>query len=549
MASSASRHDMLLEPSSRGDGILECGAGASEALLLNMVQTARACFRKWVTVAFHVCGEGGDGASASSTQTKKGWLGCVYIDALTPERSHVFIFSQIAPKLQDDAPVKVKASVVFLRSVSSISVIENACSHCFSGILEPRQKKAAATGNGKEAAAMIASLIQNLKRRRIPFRTDNREGSEEVVILGGVATVGFPYNSLSCRSKNPVVLSRLRRIVEECGEPSLPWETAEVASVDEKSKRTKDKFSQPNVTKPGLGDHGVVTSDGSFSLTDDASRSRAVTVSSVRLGIYARYASEEFSKSVNKKGPKGGAKLPTSSSRRAKSTRIQRHEHAPKKYWLQRYRYFWRFDEGIRLDRELWFSVTPESIAEHVAERCRCNVIVDAFAGAGGNAIQFAFTCERVIAIEIDPSKLELARCNAKVYGVEDRIEFILGDCTSVLPALAACGRAIDCVFLAPPWGGPAYSESRTFDVTNITLRRVNGSQVNGIDLLSIAQNVAPNTAYMLPKNVDPLQYARTTSCTVDSKARCEIERHCVKRGRVKTCAAYHGQLFTDIVV
>lgn len=46
----------------------------------------------------------------------------------------------------------------------------------------------------------------------------------------------------------------------------------------------------------------------------------------------------------------------------------------------------------------------------------------------GGNAIQFAFTCERVIAIDMDPVKLACARQNAAVYGVADRIEFILGD-------------------------------------------------------------------------------------------------------------------------
>ena len=44
---------------------------------------------------------------------------------------------------------------------------------------------------------------------------------------------------------------------------------------------------------------------------------------------------------------------------------------------------------------ESWFSVTPEKIAQHTAERCRCDVVVDAFCGAGGNSIQFAFTCER----------------------------------------------------------------------------------------------------------------------------------------------------------
>jgi len=44
---------------------------------------------------------------------------------------------------------------------------------------------------------------------------------------------------------------------------------------------------------------------------------------------------------------------------------------------------------------EGWFSVTPERIARHIASRCQCDLIIDAFCGVGGNTIQFAFTCER----------------------------------------------------------------------------------------------------------------------------------------------------------
>lgn len=39
--------------------------------------------------------------------------------------------------------------------------------------------------------------------------------------------------------------------------------------------------------------------------------------------------------------------------------------------------------------------MTPEKVAKHTAKRCKCDVIIDAFCGAGGNAIQFAFTCEK----------------------------------------------------------------------------------------------------------------------------------------------------------
>lgn len=60
------------------------------------------------------------------------------------------------------------------------------------------------------------------------------------------------------------------------------------------------------------------------------------------------------------------------------------------KYWYQRYRLFTRYDEGIKMDEEGWFSVTPESIAKHHASRMCSGLIIDAFTGVGGNAIQFA---------------------------------------------------------------------------------------------------------------------------------------------------------------
>jgi hypothetical protein len=63
--------------------------------------------------------------------------------------------------------------------------------------------------------------------------------------------------------------------------------------------------------------------------------------------------------------------------------------------FFQRERYFSRYAEGCLLDDEGWYSVTPELIANQIAERCRCETILDAFCGVGGNAIAFAQTCER----------------------------------------------------------------------------------------------------------------------------------------------------------
>lgn len=65
-----------------------------------------------------------------------------------------------------------------------------------------------------------------------------------------------------------------------------------------------------------------------------------------------------------------------------------------------------------------------------------------------------------MIAIDIDPVKIDLARNNAEVYGIADKVEFICGDFLLLAPQLKA-----DVVFLSPPWGGPDYATAETFDI------------------------------------------------------------------------------------
>ncbi|WAR24071.1 TGS1-like protein [Mya arenaria] len=175
-----------------------------------------------------------------------------------------------------------------------------------------------------------------------------------------------------------------------------------------------------------------------------------------------------------------------------------------RKYWGQRYRLFSRFDEGIRLDREGWFSVTPEKIAEHIADRCRCDVILDAFCGAGGNSIQFAFTCERV-------------------YGVEDRIEFIVG------PTLKA-----DVVFLSPPWGGPRYLSADVFDLETMMA-------INTFEIVKVSRQISDNIALFVPRNTDINQLTSLAG----PGGKMEMEQNFLNR-KLKTITAYYGELVLD---
>ncbi|XP_036734787.2 trimethylguanosine synthase isoform X1 [Manis pentadactyla] len=200
------------------------------------------------------------------------------------------------------------------------------------------------------------------------------------------------------------------------------------------------------------------------------------------------------------------------------------------KYWAQRYRLFSRFDDGIKLDREGWFSVTPEKIAEHIAGRVsqsfKCDIVVDAFCGVGGNTIQFALTGKRVIAIDIDPVKINLARNNAEVYGIADKIEFICGDFLLLASHLKA-----DVVFLSPPWGGPDYATAETFDIRTMM-------SPDGFEIFRLSKKITNNIVYFLPRNADIDQVASLAG----PGGQVEIEQNFLNN-KLKTITAYFGNL------
>ncbi len=225
--------------------------------------------------------------------------------------------------------------------------------------------------------------------------------------------------------------------------------------------------------------------------------------------LLSAHVSARESAAIDSKTPTAAAAVITVPERPKRARRSKRDSNAPIKYWAQRYRLWTRFDDGIKMDAEGWYSVTPESIAAHIAIRCRSAVVIDAFAGCGGNAIQFAMTCERVVAIEIDPVRLACARHNARVYGVEDRIDFILGDFVSLAPRLQA-----DVIFLSPPWGGPEYVNAEVFDIRSMLVP-------DGFELYRMSRRITRNVVYCLPKNTDPQQMKQLAA--IDREL-CDIE-------------------------
>jgi len=101
-------------------------------------------------------------------------------------------------------------------------------------------------------------------------------------------------------------------------------------------------------------------------------------------------------------------------------------------------------DEGKR-------SLTPRAIAERFAGRVTTQWVIDGCCGCGGNAIAFAASGLQVVALDVAPGRLELARKNARQWGVEERIRFVEGDVVALLPDLLS-DLPNATVFLDPPW-------------------------------------------------------------------------------------------------
>lgn len=222
--------------------------------------------------------------------------------------------------------------------------------------------------------------------------------------------------------------------------------------------------------------------------------------------------------------PQDATRGPADSTGSAMPSYIQDKPHLAK-YWAQRYRLFSKFDKGIQLDEESWFSVTPEGIAKHIAQRCKADIVIDAFCGAGGNSIQFALSSRKVIAVDIDPQKIELARNNAAVYGVENKIEFVLADFLEV-----ASGLRGDVVFLSPPWGGPSYQDKGSFDLR--------GVKPDVFQTFALCKKITPNIALLVPRNTDANQLAELAG----PAGKVEIEQNLLNN-KIKTITAYYGGL------
>ncbi|NJD78272.1 MAG: methyltransferase domain-containing protein [Candidatus Methanoperedens sp.] len=97
---------------------------------------------------------------------------------------------------------------------------------------------------------------------------------------------------------------------------------------------------------------------------------------------------------------------------------------------MTRDKYTIKFTQPVTSNKEGLQLATPEIVAKYIAKRLKTEIIADLGCGIGGQVIFFAKECKKVYAVERNPEKLEYAKRNCTLYGV-DNVDFILGDALS----------------------------------------------------------------------------------------------------------------------
>ncbi len=245
-----------------------------------------------------------------------------------------------------------------------------------------------------------------------------------------------------------------------------------------------------------------------------------------------------------------------------------------KKYWRNRYRIFSKYDQGIIMTKELWYSVTPEDVSIFIAKFLRKSMkdpngrILDLCCGGGGDTIQFLRLFSHVYGIDNKQIHLDCTLNNASVYldssSIQKKLKLMRCDWSYSIdsakiladggkpselmhPELVNCIKTvsylidahIDIVYSSPPWGGPSYSDSGKFNLEDL----------GPFGLEKLLRSILPlsnNIALFLPRNSNLDQLKAISIAIFGQNFKLRVLKISTN-GHLKGLLCCWGDVFTNI--
>jgi len=180
-----------------------------------------------------------------------------------------------------------------------------------------------------------------------------------------------------------------------------------------------------------------------------------------------------------------------------------------------------KFSKKVRADTDAYYMSCPEVIGRHIASQLsRFDSCVELCSAAGLLTVQLARIMKKVYAVEIDAQRVKDAIYNAKLYGVDDKIDFIKGD---VLDANLLKSISADVAIIDPDWSKDAIKSNHVLTI--------NETQPNMKKIYELSRKyITKNCVSRIPKT--------WTFKTLKDFGHCKIE-NIIWNGAVKFKVVY----------
>ncbi len=190
-----------------------------------------------------------------------------------------------------------------------------------------------------------------------------------------------------------------------------------------------------------------------------------------------------------------------------------------------------KFTKDIHADEDAFYMSNPEISSEYLANKLsNYKTAVELCSAVGMTVIMLAKKMDKVYGIECMPSRIEDANYNAQLYGVENRVEFILGNCLDekLLKSVKA-----EVAILDPDWSVDKNNpKDHAFKLSDTT--------PNVLELYKkVRDNITHNIVIRVSKNF--------TKETLSEIGNCEIE-NIIYEGRIRFKYAYFRDDINTII-
>lgn len=109
-----------------------------------------------------------------------------------------------------------------------------------------------------------------------------------------------------------------------------------------------------------------------------------------------------------------------------------------------------KFGENYIADDYSFVMGIDVRFTDHIAKRFKNRIVLETCSGAGFTTISLARYAKHVYSVEIDKTRLEMAKKNSQIAGFEKKITFINGDITT--KKILDLVPEIDSAFIDPDW-------------------------------------------------------------------------------------------------